>query len=190
MAGKVVWHVTMSVDGFIAGPGDSLDWVFGQGRFRDGTGAVDGTTRSALVEEVIATTGAFAVGRRGYDGGMGSEGKEIYGGAWKGPIFVLTHHPQDAPRDSAFTFVSDIHDLVEQGLAVAGGKNLVVTGGSVPRECVAAGLVDEIVVHLVPVLLGGGLRFYDNPGAHRVDLERVRAEPTGQMTDFRFRIVK
>jgi len=94
-----------------------------------------------------------------------------------GPIFILTHHPQDAPRDPAFTLVSgDIRDVVREALEAAGGKNLVVTGGSVPRQCVQAGLVDEIV-HLVPVLLGDGLRFYDRPGTSRISLERDSVAP-------------
>jgi dihydrofolate reductase len=188
--GKVVWHVTLSLDGFIAGPGDAMDWVFGRERFRDGTGGVGESQRSALVDELIATAGAFLVGRRMGDG-LGEEGREIYGGAWRGPVFVLTHHPEDAPKDSPCTFVSgDISDVVKSALAAAGGNNLVVTGGSVPGQCVEAGLVDEIVVHLVPVLLGDGVRFYDSPGTRRFDLERLSVGTTGQLTDFRFRVLR
>jgi dihydrofolate reductase len=129
------------------------------------------------------------VGRHGYEGGMGSEGKEIRRGLEWADIHPHPP-PEDAPRDPRYTLVSgDIRDVVARALAAAGGKNLVITGGSVPRQCVEAGLVDEIVVHLVPVLLGDGLRFYDNPGVERINLDRVSITPVGQLTDFRFRVL-
>jgi hypothetical protein len=82
--GKVLWHLTMSLDGLIAGPNHSMDWMSGLS-FAPG-----------VVDEFVATTGAILAGRRGYDAAAGDPDAAPYGGAWSGPIFVLTHHPEDA----------------------------------------------------------------------------------------------
>jgi dihydrofolate reductase len=174
--GKVLWHVTMSLDGFIAGPDDSMDWMSGYA--------------TTLADEVVRTTGAVLAGRRGYE--LGSErGAKAYGGAWTGPIFVLTHHPPATSPDPSITFLSDgIRAAVATGLAAAGGGNLVLFGASIARQGVEHGLVDEVLVHLVPVLLGDGLRLLELPGGRPVTLERVGLGQSGQVTDLRFRVVK
>jgi hypothetical protein len=104
--GTVIWHVTMSLDGFIAGPNDSMDWVVAQ--WSDGgenTRDID-VQRSAVADEVLQATGAILGGRRWYDVALrqfnGYDG--IYGGQWKGPVFVLTHRPPDAHHHPAITF--------------------------------------------------------------------------------------
>jgi len=112
MKGKVLWHVTMSRDGFIASPNHTMDWMSGL------------TVTPGIVDEMVATTGTILAGRRGYDAGY-NQGPEAnrkpYGGAWNGPIFVLTHHPEDAPPHPDFTFLNcDIAEAVETGLAAAG----------------------------------------------------------------------
>src|SRR3954453_19018517 len=110
--GKVIVNTTMALDGFIAGPGDAMDWVFEQAVPDEPDGAI---------EEVIATTGAILAGRRSYDVGRRAappEPGEPFGGRWRGPEFVLTHHPpEDDPR---MTFLSgDIRDAVAKALAAA-----------------------------------------------------------------------
>jgi dihydrofolate reductase len=174
--GTVLWHVTMSLDGFIADRDDSMDWMHGYA--------------TSLADEVIRTTGAVLAGRRGYELGLKS-GARPYGGAWTGPIFVLTHHPPDSSPDPAFTFLSEpIQDAVATALEAAAGRNLVLFGASIGRQCAESGLVDELLIHLVPVLLGDGLRLFDSPGREPVRLERVSLGTSGQVTDLRFRAVK
>jgi dihydrofolate reductase len=173
MPGKVLWHVTMSLDGFIAGPDDAMDWVF------------EITDHSPMGDEVIATAGAILAGRRMHDG-MPQPGAEPYGGAWSGPIFILTHRP--GTDDPTVRFLSDdLPTAVATALAAAEGKNLVLFGASIARQCLQQGLVDEILIHLVPVLLGDGVRLFDVPDGERIYLERIGCAESGQITDLRFR---
>lgn len=177
--GKVLWHVTMSLDGFVAGPGDAMGWVF------------EYPEPSATLDEVVGTTGALIVGRRTYE----VEDRDrvgFYGGAWTGPFFVLTHDaPTTVPEWMTGTFVNDgIEGVTARAKTAAGGRNVVVLGANVARQCVEHGLLDEIVVHLAPVLLGDGVRFFGSPGAERVNLERIGVGQSGQITDLRFRVVE
>lgn len=177
--GEVIWHVTMSLDGFIAGPDDAMEWAFETGG------------RSATADDVMSKTGAIVGGRRWYDvaaakyGGTGG----IYGGAWSGPVFVLTHRPADAPDDPTVTFLSDgVRDAIARAREAAGDRKVEVFGASTARQVLEAGLLDEIVVHLAPVLLGDGVRLYGGPGASPVRLERTAVAEAGQLVDLRFRI--
>ena len=113
-----------------------------------------------------------------------------YGGAWNGPILVLTHHPPATSQDPAITFISDdIGAAVAAAVGAAGGRNVVVFGANVARQCIDAGLLDEILVHVAPVLLGDGVRVFESPGAGRaIDLERISVEEWGQVTTLRFRV--
>jgi dihydrofolate reductase len=155
-AGKVLWHFAMSLDGFVAGPGHSMDWMTGF------------TVRPGLSEEYIATTGAVLGGRDGWDVIAGTR---PYGGAWQGPIFVLTHHPEDAEPTPGVTFLNcDVAEAVGIGLDAAAGKNLEVFSPTIGRQLLARNLIDEIDLHIVPVLLGDGIRLYDNPGGAPVRL--------------------
>jgi dihydrofolate reductase len=176
---KVLWHVTMSLDGFIAGPDDAMDWVF------------EYPEANTTADEVIRTTGALVVGRRTYEVEDRNRGG-FYGGAWTGPFFVLTHDaPAAVPEWMTGMFVDDgIEDAVARAKAAAGDKNVVVFGADVARQCIELGLLDEIVVHLAPVLLGDGVGLFGGPGAERVDLERIGFGQSGQLTDLRFRVVK
>lgn len=181
---SVVWHTTMSLDGFIAGPDDAMDWVF---EYFEG---------SPMQRETIATTGAMLVGRRSYEVGRRDKAAskpsgEAFGeeGLWSGPQFVLTHH---APDDDPYTtFLSgDIAEAVAQAGAAAGGKDVLVIGADVARQCLAAGLLDEVRIHLAPVLLGDGIRLYGGPGFPRVELAPVMSQPAGRQTDLRFRVLR
>ncbi|HEX5859241.1 MAG TPA: dihydrofolate reductase family protein, partial [Microbacterium sp.] len=91
-AGKVLWHFTMSLDGFVAGPNHSMDWMSGT------------TSRDGLADEYVETTGAILGGRDGFDAFPDADA--AYGGAWKGREFVLTHHPEDAPETERITFLN------------------------------------------------------------------------------------
>jgi dihydrofolate reductase len=173
--------VTVSLDGFIAGPGDAMEWAFEYGR------------PGPIATEVIEATGAIVAGRRGYDRGTrtGSGPRAIYGGAWSGPLFVLTHRPPGGPIDPAVTFLSDgIEHAIATARTAAGDKSVGVFGASIARQALEHRLLDEIVVHLVPTLLGEGVRLYDAPGVGRIRLERISSSEAGQITDLRFRVAR
>src|SRR2546427_7866859 len=151
---KVLWHVTMSLDGFIAGPRDSMDWMLGFGEEND------------EVDELIKRIGAVLSGRRTYDVGAVQERPEFrrpYGGAFSGPVFVLTHKP---PHDPGVTFLSgDIRTAVQTAAEAAGDKYVVIFGADIARQSIEAGVVGEGVGHVVPgVLRGGGRPFHKSGG--------------------------
>jgi dihydrofolate reductase len=173
-AGKVLWHFTMSLDGFVAGPNHSMDWMMGT------------SNRPGLIEEYAATTGAVLGGRDGHDAypDVGS----AYGGAWHGPEFVLTHHPDDAQPSAGVTYLScDVAEAVRIGLEAAGGKNLEVFSADIGRQLLALGLVDEIDLHIAPVLLGEGVRLYDDPGGVPVRLELLNSSDPSLAVNVRYR---
>jgi dihydrofolate reductase len=188
---SVIWHVTMSLDGFIAGPDDSMDWVVAQ--WSDGgenTRDIE-VQHSAVADDVLQNAGAILGGRRWYDVAVrkfdGYDG--IYGGQWKGPVFVLTHQPLEADHHAAITVVSeDLRDAVATATNAAAGKDVIVFGANLAVQCLRAGLLDEIVIHLVPVLLGGGVRLIDTLDFGPVALERTVVASSGQITDLRFTV--
>ena len=179
MSGKVVVNRSMSLDGFIAGPGDAMDWVF------------DFVAPDEF-PEVAAATGAMLIGRRTYEVGNRMEadqpGSTDY--PFSGPVFVLTHEPPDPP-DPAVTFLTgDIGEAVATALHATGGKNLEILGADVATQCLRRGLVDEILVYVLPVLLGDGIRFYSSPGLARIDLEPLDSTRSDGVTILRFRVRK
>ena len=172
--GKVLFHFAMSLDGFVAGPEDGMDWMTG------------GSVRPGLHQEYITTTGAILGGRKGWDQAI--DGRRPYGGAWQGPIFVLTHHPQDATPADGVTFLScDPAEAARIGLAAAGGKNLEVFSPTIGRQLLELGLIDEIDLHILPVLLGDGIRLYDHPGGKPVRLHRVGESEPRSAVNVRYR---
>jgi len=174
-AGKVLWHFSMSLDGFVAGPGHSMDWM------------PEATNRPGLVEEYTRTTGAILGGRDGWD--MFPDPNGVYGGAWTGPIFVLTHHPDDAEPAAGVTFLDcDVAEAVQIARRAADGKNVEVLSPSIGRQLLDRGLLDEIDLHVLPVLLGDGIRLYDNPGGTPVPLEFVNGAPLEEI-NLRYRAV-
>ena len=174
--GQVLWHVTMSLDGFIAGPRDDMAWL------------ADYLGPNPTVDEVLAQVGALLIGDRTYQLAKTEEGKP-YGGAWTGPMFVLTHHaPKDPP--AGFTFISgDIEEAVATAKAAAGDKYVVVFGANTARLCLDAGMLDEILVHIAPVLLGDGVRLHAHPGGTNVKLERISLTQSPQVTNLWLRVV-
>jgi dihydrofolate reductase len=172
--GKVLMHFMMSLDGFVAGPGHAMEFMAGT------------TVRPGLIEESIEATGAVLAGRDGFDSAIGDS--RPYGGAWQGPIFVLTHHPEDARPTEDITFLScPVDEAVRIGLEAAGGKNLEVFSPTIGKQLLALGLVDELVIHIAPVLLGDGIRLYDAPGGELVHLRGVGDDPT-RAVDLRYGI--
>ncbi|QQK74867.1 dihydrofolate reductase [Salicibibacter cibarius] len=202
--GKVVVYMSMSLDGFIAGPNDSIAQPLGEGGSVLHEWLFDGNIASkhndffqllsrksrGVFDESFETAGAIVVGRRTYDvvGGWGGN-HPIHGV----PVFVLTHHiPSPTPNGStSFTFVTDgIESAIEQANAAADDKNVSVGGAHIVQQCINAGLLDEIHVHLVPVLLGSGIRLFDLSGDDSVRLEKTRVIESPDVTHLTFRIIK
>lgn len=181
--GIVLWHTSMSLDGFISGSGDSMDWIFNYSYPKE------------EIDEVIRTTGALLVGRRSYDVGRNEnappETQKPYEGQWIGPQFVLTHHPPNASDDPLITFLDgDISEAVDRALKAANGKNIVIIGASVARQCIDAGLIDEIFIHIVPILLGDGTPLFRRKGDLKTELELISFTRSDQVANLRFRVVK
>ncbi|MFD7895510.1 dihydrofolate reductase family protein [Streptomyces sp. NPDC059743] len=171
--GKVLWHFTMSLDGFVAGPDHAMDWMTGF------------SSRPGLIEEYAETTGAVLGGRDGWD--AYPDAGSIYGGAWQGPLFVLTHHPEDAQPADGVTFLScDVAEAVRIGLEAAEGKNLEVFSPTIGRQLLERGLIDEIDLHIAPILLGDGIRLFDNPGGSPVRLELLNGNDRSAEVNLRY----
>ena len=190
---KVIWHITMSLDGFIAAPDDSMDWVVEEWS-DDGANTRDiEVERSSMAAEVLHSARAILGGWRWYDVAErlydGVDG--IYGGQWQGPVFVLTHRPTKDTADDRVTFVStSVADAVATARAAANGKNVVIFGANLAQQCLGEGLLDEIVIHLAPVLLGDGVRLFGASDSRSVALRRTTLAESGQITDLRFSVVK
>jgi len=192
---KVLIFKSMSLDGFIAGPDDEIDplhdWLFATRPARREAGGwqrAEGKTErffgpegvnKELLMAGMAIEGATVVGRRTWDVAHGWGGRP----PGHGPYFVLTHNPP--PRDeisSAFTFVTDgVESAVRQALAASRSGQVDLMGANVIQQGLRAGLVDEIVVQIIPVLLGRGIRLFDHLGPAHINLNRTRVEagPSG-----------
>ena len=214
--GELTFEVTMSLDGFIAGPNPTLEkplgeggerlheWMYGLASFRERHGLDGGETNadSELLEESMARTGATLMGRRMFSGGAGPWEDDPNADGWWGddppfrmPVFVLTHHARETVTKqggTSFTFVTDgIESALEQARAAAEEKDVAVAGGaSVAQQYLKAGLLDELQIHVAPLLLGGGVRLFDDLGTEQVDLEGTGAIQSPAVTHLRYRLVK
>jgi dihydrofolate reductase len=203
--GKVATGLSMSLDGFIAGPNDGPERPLGDGGERlfawyssgDTDYRLPGTemvfkvsAQSAeLLREAHSKMGAFVTGRRTFDITNGWGGRPPLGV----PTFVVTHTvPQEwVYEGSPFTFVTDgVESAVEQAKAVAGDKDVAVGAASIAQQCIRAGLLDEIHIDLVPILLGNGVRLFDHLGTEPIELERTRVIDAPDVTHLTFRVVK
>lgn len=180
MRGKVVVNRCMSLDGFIAGPGHSMDW---------GDRAPADFMAPGDVAEVAAATGAMLVGRRTWEVGDRMATEKPDGGDYpfSGPMFLLTHRPLEPANPNVTILTGDIGEAVATALDAAGGKNLEILGADVAGQCLQRGLVDEILVYVLPVLLGDGIRF-SSPGLARTELEPLSSRRSGDATILRFRV--
>jgi dihydrofolate reductase len=183
MSGRVVVNRSMSLDGFIGaipGSGGAPAW-------RRLSQLVP---REAIVE-IAADTGAMLIGRRTWESGdeMEAADPDSVDYPFSGPMFLLTHRPLDPPEPDVTILSGDIGDAVATALAAAGGKDLEILGADVAGQALQRGLVDEVLVYVLPVLVGDGVRFWP-PGQQRVDLEPVSSRQSGSVTILRFRVVK
>ena len=185
--GNVVLAMSMSLDGFVAAPNDRVGQALGDGGQRLHEWISDGRARN-LLAEAAGRTGAIVMGRRTFDL---SGGPHTWGNAGvHTPCFVLTHRP---PRNAhpAFSFVTDgVEAALARAKAAAGGADVAVMGASVGRQCLAAGLLDEMALTLVPVFLGGGIRLFENLGGADTDFAPQRPVETPGVTHLRFRVIR
>ena len=203
--GKVSVGLSMSLDGFIAGPNDGPDSPLGDGGERlfawysagDTDYELPGTEMvfrvspqsAELLREVDRTMGAFVTGRRTFDIANGWGSRPPLGV----PTFVLTHTvPQEwVYEGSPFKFVTDgLESAVDQAKAVAGEKDVAVGAASVAQQCIRAGLLDEVHINLVPVLLGGGVRLFEHLGTTPIELENTRVVEAPGVTHLGFRVLR
>jgi dihydrofolate reductase len=202
---KVVMQLSVSLDGFVAGPNDGPDNPLGDGgrrlfqwyrtgdtEFAQPAGGMVFHVSRASAELLGASwpfTGASVFGRRTFDISRGWGGNPPS----PGPSFVVTHSvpPEWVYAGSPFTFVTDgVESAVAMAQAVAGDGHISVAGASIVQQCLRAGLLDEIQLDLVPVLLGGGVRLFDHLGGRPIELERTRVVETPDVTHLIFRVLK
>jgi dihydrofolate reductase len=183
--GKVILDMAMSLDGFIAGPNNE------DGGLHNYFFSPAGTT-AGVIEESFKTTGAIIMGRHSYN--LGAEQAGFEDNPYQVPTFILTHKVPErvAKGAEAFTFVTDgIESTLKQAIAAAGDRNVVIGGGAnIAQQFLKAGLVDEIQLHLVPVLLGAGLRLFENLEAESIKLEFAGAIAAPDANHLSFRVVK
>jgi dihydrofolate reductase len=210
--GKVFVDVTTSLDGYVAGPDQTLEeplgrggeklheWLYGLAAFRERHGESGGeeTPDSALLEEAWGRTGAVVMGRRMFSGGSGPWESDPNADGWWGddppfrvPVFVLTSHPRETvvmEGGTTFSFVTDgLRAALEQARAAAGDKDVSIAGGAnAIQQFLEAGLIDELQIHIAPLLLGGGIRLFD--GVPPIELKRTRVIDSPAATHLTFEI--
>ncbi|MEA2387345.1 MAG: hypothetical protein QOG41_118 [Thermoleophilaceae bacterium] len=214
---RLILDISMSLDGYVAGPNQTLDdplgeggdqlheWAFATKGFLEMHGMAGGEENrdSEIARETIARSGATVMGRHMYSGGSGPWEDDPKADGWWGddppfhhPVFVLTHHarePLAMQGGTTFTFVADgIESALEQAREAAGGRDVSIGGGAdVAQQYLAAGLVDDLRLHLAPVFLGpGGVRLFDNLSPGRPQLELTGAVESPAVTHLTYRVVK
>jgi dihydrofolate reductase len=189
---KVVFDISMSLDGFITAGNRTPEEPLGAGGERLHDWAMGGDERGGqLLREAVASLGASICGRKTYDDSIPYWGADGPSGPARRPLFVVTHEPPaDPPENGVYTFVTGgIERALEQAQAVANGGVVAVMGGAdIGRQYIAAGLLDEIQIHLVPVLFGDGIRMFDALGGEHVQLEAVEVLDTPVATHLRYRV--
>jgi dihydrofolate reductase len=213
---KLRFQISISLDGFVAGPNQSEenplgeggerlhDWVVPLAAWRQFQGEQGGEVNEStrIFEESVENLGAGLMGRNMFGPVRGGAwGDEHWTGWWGDnppyhyPVFILTHYPRDPLEmegGTTFHFVTDgIESALEQARKAAGGKDIMLWGGAnVAQQYMAAGLLDELELHVVPVLLGDGARLFDNLGDAELQLEQVRAVEAPGVTHLKYRVVR
>jgi dihydrofolate reductase len=209
---SVSCQMSISLDGFVAGPNQSLEnpigegglrlhqWVFETASWRERQGEAGGarSVDSDIVRDLFKNVGAYIMGRKMFGGGDG-QWDEAWTGWWGEdppyhvPVFVLTHHPRRSlpmQGGTTFTFVTDgIESALEQARAAAGDKDIHIAGGAqAVQQYLRAGWLDELYLHIVPVILGAGERLLENVGDPTLEPVNVIASPA--VTHVKYRIVR
>jgi dihydrofolate reductase len=194
MVGKVIFDISLSLDGFMTAANRRPEEPMGDGGQRLHEWAFGDDERDrAILTEGIAGTGAVIAGRRTYDDSVAWWGADGPTGPARLPVFVVSHTvPDDTPAGGVYTFVTGgIESALEQARAEAGDKGITVMGGAqTGRQFVAAGLVDELSLHLVPVLFGDGTRMFEDIGDAHIALEPLATIQTSRATHLRLGIAR
>jgi dihydrofolate reductase len=214
-ASQTTVDITMSLDGFVAGPDPTVEGPLGAGgerlhewvydldswRQRHGLSGGERNADAEVVDEGLAATGAVIMGRRMFSGGAGPWEDDPVADGWWGddppfgvPVFILTHHPRETVTKeggTTFTFVTDgIEAALGQARAAAGDRNVAVAGGAnVVQQYLNAGALDEIQIHIAPILLGGGTLLFGELGPGRPGLEITRVIHSPAVTHLRYHVV-
>jgi len=212
---KVVAEISVSLDGYVAGPNPTLEdplgeggerlheWVIRLKSWRDAHGLSGGEAGpdDELVDQAVRATGAVVMGRRMFSGGEGPWENDPKADGWWGdeppfhkPVFVLTHHSREPlvmEGGTTFIFVTEgLERAIEDARAAAAEKDVLVAGGaSAIDQAISAGLVDELQLHLAPVLLGGGARLFDDVGPEPPRFELTKVIESPLVTHVRYRVV-
>ena len=213
---RIHFDITVSLDGFVAGPNQTLeeplgvggmqlhDWAVVAAAWRERHGLEGGETNadSEVVAESLARQGAVVMGRRMFSGGDGPWEDDSNRDGWWGDdppfrqaVFVLTHHPRETVEmkgGTTFTFVNDgLEAALEQAREAAGDKDVLLAGGgSTIQQALAAGVVDDFQLHVAPVLLGDGVRLFDGLGPRLPKVELTRVVDSPAATHLSYRVVK
>jgi dihydrofolate reductase len=210
---KLKVTITMSLDGCVAGPEQSAEnplgiggeelhqWLVSLAAFRETHGAEGGEVNAStpIAEGILGNVGAVIMGRNMFGGGPGPWGADPWPGYWGDdppyhcPVFVLTHHdrePLEMEGGTTFHFVTDgIESALERAKEAAAGKDVSLGGGAtVVQQYLAAGLLDDVLISIVPIFLGDGARLFDNLGDARPRLEQVEAVEAPGVTHIRYRV--
>jgi dihydrofolate reductase len=213
---KLTYETTISLDGCTTGPeidlenplgvgGERLhEWALGLRTFQERHGRSGGETGpdDDLLRESFEANGAVIMGRLMFSGGSGPWEEDPNSNGWWGntppfgvPVYVLTHHarePLEMKGGTTFHYITDgIEAALEQATAAAGERNVAIGGGaSVARQYLKAGLLDELLIHVAPILIGYGVRLFDDAGADQVELEPIQVIDSPAATHLRYRVVK
>ena len=190
--GLAICDMSASLDGYVTGPNDSRENPFGDGAgmLHDWLSTAATDQDRAILQDMIDTTGAIVMGRTSFEKNEGDGGWGDKGPMGDTPVFVVTHHAPTRSYPPVFTFVTDgVVSAIEQAKSVAGDKVVGLFGATVMQQALPLGLVDEIHVHVVAVLLGGGTPLFSTLES-AVNLERIDVTATPAATHLRFRVVR
>jgi len=192
--GRTIFDISMSLDGFVTAANQTPEEPMGAGgeRLHEWAFGTDETNRR-FFEQALDRLGAVIAGRRTYDQSIPWWGADGPTGLARRPVFVVTHQaPADDPPGGVYRFVTDgVDSALRQAQAAAGDKDVTIMGGAdLGRQYLAAGLVDEVSIHLVPVLFGSGTRMFGDLRDGHVKMQAVDVLPTPSATHLRYRIVR
>jgi dihydrofolate reductase len=189
--GKVIYEVSMSLDGFITGANVRPEAGLGDGGERLHEWNTSADPRNLEIIAAWSSTGATIGGRTTYDLSVPYWGADGPTGAARVPMIVISHNvPQDIPQGSVYTFVDSVEAAFETAKKLAGDKDVSMAGANIAQQFIQRGFIDEIVIHLIPVVFGSGTPLFGDLDSKHVSLEPIEVIETPEVIHLRFRVVK